>query len=734
MLDVKQTQVTEAQDQIAALQNQYTVAQIRYQFYSSQQFMNTWEIVALALQGGALIANGIGLILDLTAGSAHLAPRFTAGVAGFGGTPLFATTYGGENIGSSATAFANVVRGIGGILSEAGGMAATVGSYQRRQEEWTLQANLANAEMTQINSQITAAQDRLNIANSELSIQNKQIGNAQAVSDFLTNKYTIAQLYSWMVSQLTTVYTQAYQLAFSLALHAQTAYQYELGRPTDHFIEFAYWDSQHKGLTAGDSLLFDLRRMEAQYIANNVRELELTKHFSLALMQPMALVLLLQTGTCTISLDEPMFDRDQPGLYFRRLRSVALTIPCITGPYTGVNATLALGSSVVRTVPPSAGFQPWIWAASASNNDPGINAAPAVSATPIIATSSGQNDAGMFEVNLRDERWLPFEGQGAVSQMILTLDPRDNNFDISSVTDVVLHIRYSARPGGDAEAVRTALKPQNARSILVSTRNTFGDAYYSFFNPTDTTATQQSLILPLTDAMFPFFNLGTPSITDVTTIMVFAEPMSHALKSALGSGLAINAGFGLTSATTPAAVVLHAVNGTAPGGRPDRRPLKRRHHPRQPDRASLLHPDHTAIVCAPGAAEISERPSAARPQPDERYRAADRLQHRISNVERRRYRAYRGAHRAPVRAARRRDVWLLCHRDAVRAERPRSFRDQELHRPASSHGADDSTDSVWGIASARHPRVYTGGIRGNGVRTLVVYLGDCASGAALLCD
>src|ERR1035437_8214568 len=136
-----------------------------------------------------------------------------------------------------------------------------MGGYQRRQDEWTLQKNLAEAELAQIQSQITAATDRLGVANTELSIQNAQISNAQKVSDFLTIKYTKPQLYSWMITQLTTVYTQAYQLAFSLALQAQTAYQYELGRPTDQFIQFAYWNSQYQGLTAGDSLMFDLRRM-----------------------------------------------------------------------------------------------------------------------------------------------------------------------------------------------------------------------------------------------------------------------------------------------------------------------------------------------------------------------------------------------------------------------------------------------------------------------------------------
>jgi hypothetical protein len=450
-------------------------------------------------------------------------------------------SYGGENVGHSATAWASAARSLASILAEGGGMSATMGSYHRRQDEWTLQANLANAELTQIASEITAATDRLGIAQSELSIQNAQIANAQAVSDFMTSKYTNAQLYNWMITQLTTVYTQAYQLAFSMALQAQAAYQYELGRPLDQFIEFAYWDSQHKGLTAGESLLFDLRRMETQYLTNNVRELELTKHVSLALTQPSTLVQLLQTGSCSIVLDETLFDFDHPGQYYRRLRSVALTIPCVTGPYTGVNATLTLGSSVVRTLAPSSGYQPWLWANASSNNDPGISASPSVASTPVIATSSGQNDGGLFETNLRDERWLPFEGQGAVSTWNLSLDPRDNNFDLSSVTDVVLHVRYSARFGGDAESVRSALKPANTRSILVSVRNTFGDAYYRFFNPTDTASPQQTLTLPITAAIFPFSNLGSPKISDMVISFVLAQVPA--------AGTAINGTFGPTGGT-----------------------------------------------------------------------------------------------------------------------------------------------------------------------------------------
>lgn len=42
-----------------------------------------------------------------------------------------------------------------------------------------------------------------------------------------------------------------------------------------------------------------------------------------------------------------------------------------------------------------------------------------------IATSTGQNDSGLFELNFRDERYLPFEYMGAVSCWRLEL-PQEN--------------------------------------------------------------------------------------------------------------------------------------------------------------------------------------------------------------------------------------------------------------------------------------------------------------------
>ena len=61
----------------------------------------------------------------------------------------------------------------------------------------------------------------------------------------------------------------------------------------------------------------------------NQREYELTKHVSLLQVNPQALLQLRITGRCTVFLAEELFDMDGPGHYFRRIKNVAVSIPCV---------------------------------------------------------------------------------------------------------------------------------------------------------------------------------------------------------------------------------------------------------------------------------------------------------------------------------------------------------------------------------------------------------------------
>ena len=54
--------------------------------------------------------------------------------------------------------------------------------------------------------------------------------------------------------------------------------------------------------------------------------------------------------------------------------------------------------------------------------------------TTAIAVGQGQNDSGVFELNFRDERYLPFEGAGAISQWRLELPQNFRQFDYQTIT------------------------------------------------------------------------------------------------------------------------------------------------------------------------------------------------------------------------------------------------------------------------------------------------------------
>jgi hypothetical protein len=71
-----------------------------------------------------------------------------------------------------------------------------------------------------------------------------------------------------------------------------------------------------------------------------------------------------------------------------------------------------------------------------------------VGAVQSIALSSGVNDSGMFEFNFRDERYLPFENTGAIGTYQLELPTVVQQFNYNTITDVILHIHYTAHEGG----------------------------------------------------------------------------------------------------------------------------------------------------------------------------------------------------------------------------------------------------------------------------------------------
>jgi hypothetical protein len=434
-------------------------------------------------------------------------------------------SFGGSNIGAMLSAFANRSQARAAKSSYVAGNSGKLGQYAFRAHDWLLQSTLAAHEIMQIDQQILAAELRYSIAVKELNNHQRQIDNAREVEDFLRDKYTNEELYGWMLGRLTTVYFQTYQLAYDLAKRAERAFRHELALKDSSFIQFGSWESLRKGLLAGERLFHDLKRMEVAYLDQHRREYEITKHVSVSQLDPLALIQLRQTGSCIVRLPEALFDLDFPGHYMRRIKSVGVSIPCVTGPYTGVCCTLTLLKSAVRHGNTLAGNNPTY---ARQEGDPRFT--DSVGAIQSIVTSRAQDDRGLFEANLRDERFLPFEGAGVISEWQIELPGTFRQFDYDTISDVILHVGYTAREGGGAlkqkaiEELEDALNEfvrsegQQGLAQIVSPRHELPTEWHRFLNP-PADVQIHTLPLALDKERFPF--LFAHRILTITAIELF---------------------------------------------------------------------------------------------------------------------------------------------------------------------------------------------------------------------
>lgn len=481
---IRKQQITEANLAAAAMEKGFDAIDERIAYFGGIPRMNDWETAGVVVHGLGLISEILATVLSAVAGPSHLIPQIEAGAAGFGGSPTLTVKFGGTNVGSAAGSFAALFNGLAGILHQGGHMLETQGMYTRQYDRNQHEFTVAQKDRAHLSAQLEASKVRITIAEKELEAHELHIDHVGATAEYLKSKYTNQQLYDWMVGQLATVYFRAYQLAYDMGKQAERAFEYELGadssRPT--FVQFGYWDSLKKGLLAGERLTADLRRMEAAYLDTNRRRLELTRSFSLAAINPMALVQLRTTGSCDLTLDEWLYDLDHPGHYQRRLRSVAMSVPCVTGPYTNVNATLTLTGNGVRLIDDPGGD----YGDPLVTDDARRFAAENVPVT-MIATSHGRADSGVFDSRGDDDRYLPFEGAGAVSKWTIALKKAHNHFDLATVTDVIVHVEYTALPGSPAlaTAATTALNtklPKNGARLLALDAE-FAGEWYRFERP-----------------------------------------------------------------------------------------------------------------------------------------------------------------------------------------------------------------------------------------------------------
>lgn len=468
---IKKMAVEEAKQSLAAAQYTKKLAETRRDHYSSLQFMIAEESSAKALTDGAhnlqivehglLVLSGVLALFEMDSGSSGNGVHFTKKI-----DPAKAIGMAGQAAGAMASTMLNKA-----------GRALTSASYVRRAEDWRLQTGLATQEIQQADRQIAAAEIRLAMAEKELDIHDIQIEQSRAVHDWMRSKFTNEQLYGWMAGKLKTLHREAYKLAFDLALQAQRAFKIELGRD-ETFVEFGDWDSSRQGLLAGDMLGVQLRELEAAYMRLNPRDFELSRSFSLRLLEPTALIELLRTGRAQFEIPQWLLGtefEDGMKLYAMRIKSIALSLPCVTGPHTPANVKLRLLKSWVGWAP--------------GDDAPPLDSLPDPDMASEIVTSTAVNDPALFEPNLRDERYLPVENAGAVSRWEVSL-PITPEFDYQTISDLILHMRFVAKGQvGTSVPVTPPAKPDPKPDILASWRHDFPDQWTALLSGLRASAT-----------------------------------------------------------------------------------------------------------------------------------------------------------------------------------------------------------------------------------------------------
>ncbi len=486
VLTLQQQSIDSAQAGKAALESSRTAAEKRYENYKAlcDQNISSAEQQAMDLQSAAQVAAITATGFQTASGCVSLAPN------------IFGMADGGMELGAPLGALAFASQMSGDAIDRNASRIGQSEQYRRRREEWEFQYKQAQSEMDAIDKQIATQDLQIQAAQTTLQQATAQQAKTQAMFTFLKTRFTQASLYQWIIGQVAALYYQAYDAVLSLCLGAEACWQYERGDFTTRFIQTAAWNDSYRGLLVGETLKLNLQQMEVAYLSRDERCLEITKTVSLKQLiggqdkwqealeilcgrsksgsrKPPSNGVEVSNGSVSFQLTELMFDQDYPGHYLRQLVNVSISLPAVVGPYQNVRAILTQTSNALVLKPDTTLVTSLIKGTALQGDNLKTNQR----ASQQIALSTGINDSGLFVLNFGDERYLPFEGTGAVSNWTLSFprhDKTDQKALLESLTDVIVCIRYTARDGGktfgDAVAQAVAKKDPKPGKTARSTQ------------------------------------------------------------------------------------------------------------------------------------------------------------------------------------------------------------------------------------------------------------------------
>ncbi|MHA1066851.1 Tc toxin subunit A [Enterobacter ludwigii] len=406
-INLQEQAVQIAKAELAVSQAGRAVAEQRYQHYKTlyDGDVSGAEQQAIQLQAGA--ASTIIAAQELKSASAalNLMPN------------IFGLAFGGIQWGAGLNAIAEKVMIDYQSMSTKADSLMLSETYRRRRQEWEIQYRQAELELSVIDRQIEVQQNQIKASETQLEQIEADYAQAQTLLDYFSSRFTSESLYVWMTSQLSSLYLKAYDAVMSLCLTTEAAWQYETGQFERSFMQPGIWNDVYQGLLVGETMKLSLMQMEQAFVYQNERRQEITKTLSLKSLDPTAFNELKNTGITSFALTAENFS-DYPRLSNLRIKTISISLPALVGPYQDICAILTQNSSVIDNLVSTESKQ--------------------------VVLSHGLDDNGLFTLNYEDERFLPFEGSGVVSEWSLEFSAGQKNI-YNTLNDVIIHLRYTAR-------------------------------------------------------------------------------------------------------------------------------------------------------------------------------------------------------------------------------------------------------------------------------------------------
>jgi hypothetical protein len=467
----------EADDSVGLAKLQKERAQIQVDHYNEllkhpinkheQASLDLYEDAAYMQYGAALSSGGLAVIAGLIAGGV------IGNAPGAGAGAVVAAVLPGASSGLSSWA--------AGLSTEAS-VQATLASYERREDDWRNQMALSQKDVLIGQKQQDIASDNVLVVKQEQKIAGIQKENADAIVNFLGNKFTNVELYEWMSGVLAGVYSYFLQQATAMTRLAQSQLAFERQEMPVNFIQSDYWqpvsdtvstgstDSNTKdrrGLTGSARLLEDIYQLDQYAFETDKRKLNLTHTFSMAQLDPFGFQQFRETGVLQFATPMKLFDQGFPGHYLRLIKRVRTSVVALIPPTQGIRATL-IASGISRVVVGGDVFQNVV-----VRRDP-----------ESVALSSPVNATGVFELDQQSDMLMPFESMGVDTSWEFQMPKAANPFDYSTIADVLVTIEYTALNSLDyRQQVIKTLDPKISGDRSFSFRNQFADQWYSLHNP-----------------------------------------------------------------------------------------------------------------------------------------------------------------------------------------------------------------------------------------------------------